>query len=188
MQKVSFLIVFVATILVLLVPTGSRPEVTIPKVEAEVIEPKPTFQDKWDKLTYEEKVEWNPNNCDLTTHILWNSDGTCHKRPYEAPRAVLSAPTGDWVSQCYKWAKQAGVPLNDFAIKLLERESHCNPLAKNPTSSAGGLAQALPWTKMGCDLSYEDAVCQMNWFWSYVQSRYGTFENALAHSYSKGWY
>lgn len=99
-----------------------------------------------------------------------------------------AVPGGDWVTQCHAWAAQAGVSLNDSAIKLLERESHCNPVSRNPTSSAGGIPQALPWTKMGCELSVAGAPCQIRWFQAYVNGRYGSFEKALAHSYAKGWY
>ena len=94
----------------------------------------------------------------------------------------------DWVEQCHVWANQAGITLNSAAIKLLERESHCNPLARNPTSSAGGIPQALPWTKMGCPLSNEGAPCQLRWFNRYVIDRYGSYESALAHSYAVSWY
>jgi len=113
------------------------------------------------------------------------------KVPVQAPKASPVASTtvsGTWVEKCHAWASQAGISLNASAIKLLERESHCNPLARNPTSSAGGIAQALPWTKMGCPLSIEGAPCQLKWFQGYVMGRYGSYEKALAHSYAVGWY
>jgi len=113
------------------------------------------------------------------------------KVPVAPPKPTPVTPTsvtGTWVEKCHAWAAQAGVTLNASAIKLLERESHCNPLARNPTSSAGGIPQALPWTKMGCPLSEEGAPCQIKWFQGYVIARYGSYENALAHSYSHNWY
>ena len=110
----------------------------------------------------------------------------------QASQSVQAAPaapvSGNWVAQCHAWAAQAGVSLNNAAIKLLERESHCNPLARNPNSSAGGIPQALPYTKMGCPLSAAGAPCQIKWFQGYVLSRYGSFDAALAHSYAKNWY
>ena len=96
--------------------------------------------------------------------------------------------TGDWVDQCYAWAKAAGVPLNDSAIKLLERESHCNPSAWNASSGAGGIPQALPFSKTGCALGAAGAVCQMKWFYNYCMVRYGSYEAALSHSFSYNWY
>lgn len=113
------------------------------------------------------------------------------KVPVAPPKPAPVAPTsvtGTWVEKCHAWAAQAGVTLNASAIKLLERESHCNPTARNPSSSAGGIPQALPWTKMGCPLSVEGAPCQIKWFQNYVIARYGSFDNALAHSYAKNWY
>lgn len=113
------------------------------------------------------------------------------KVPVAPPKPAPVAPTsvtGTWVEKCHAWAAQAGVTLNASAIKLLERESHCNPVARNPSSSAGGIPQALPWTKMGCPLSEEGAPCQIKWFQGYVIARYGSYENALAHSYSHNWY
>ena len=111
--------------------------------------------------------------------------------PVEPPRPVVQETaklSGNWVEQCHIWAGQAGISLNNAAIKLLERESHCNPVARNPTSSAGGIPQALPWTKMGCPLSNEGAPCQLKWFSKYVISRYGSYESALSHSYANSWY
>jgi hypothetical protein len=103
----------------------------------------------------------------------------------EEPATTTS---GDWVTQCYAWASQAGIPLDDNAIKLLERESHCSPTAWNASSGAGGIPQALPFSKTGCVLSEAGAVCQIKWFYGYVIGRYGSYATALAHSYANGWY
>lgn len=105
-----------------------------------------------------------------------------------ASASPVGAVSGDWVAQCHAWASQAGITLDNSAIKLLERESHCNPVSRNPTSSAGGIPQALPWTKMGCPLSVEGAPCQLKWFQGYVLGRYGSYSAALGHSYRAGWY
>lgn len=162
-------------------------------------EPLPTKVDKVpekeekpvERLTEAQKrqklIEDNPHNCDTNTQwIVW-PDGKCSNKEV---KQVVHAPSGSWVDRCHRWADLAGITLNSSAIKLLERESHCDPTARNPYSSAGGIPQALPWTKMGCNLSWsdEDAVCQLKWFKRYVESRYGSYEAALAHSYSHGWY
>jgi hypothetical protein len=104
---------------------------------------------------------------------------------YASPQAV-TAPTGDWVAQCHAWASQAGIVLTDSAIQLLERESHCNHTAQNPTSSACGIAQNIN----GCgSAGYGyDPISQLTWFHNYCQSRYGGFDGALAHSLSNNWY
>lgn len=111
-------------------------------------------------------------------------------KPVENVAPVTSTIQGDWVTQCHIWAGQAGIDLPGAAIILLARESHCNPLALNPSSKAGGIPQALPYTKMGCPLSNDDAsaVCQLKWMHGYVFGRYGGWEQALAHSNSVGWY
>ena len=99
---------------------------------------------------------------------------------------VKQAPQGDWVAQCHAWAAQAGIELPPAAITLIGRESSCNPNAQNPHSSACGIAQNI----RGCNsegYGY-DPVQQLKWFHSYCFGRYGSFEAALDHSYSKGWY
>lgn len=188
MQKKTLLILLIALLLAPTLATETNPKPGKPVQAVELKVPKPTFQDKWKKLTYEEKVEWNPNKCDLTTEILWNSDGTCHKKPVQAVVSPPKPPSGDWVTNCHKWAKQAGIVLNSAAIKLIERESHCNPVAWNASSGAGGIPQALPFSKTGCELSVAGAVCQLKWMQTYVVARYGSWESALAHSYSHNWY
>lgn len=103
-----------------------------------------------------------------------------------------SIPSGDWVAQCSVWLYAAGIPEEDHAkaIYLIDRESDCNPTVRNPNSSAGGIPQALPYTKMGCPLAHTDeaAICQLKWMQSYVTSRYGSWSGAVAHSKTKGWY
>lgn len=39
---------------------------------------------------------------------------------------------------------------------------------------AGGICQAYPYTKMDCELTTEDLMCQVEWCLSYVKNRYGT--------------
>lgn len=109
--------------------------------------------------------------------------------PKPAPQPAVTV-TGSWVDRCHAWAAQAGMSLNQSAIKLLERESKCSPTAWNASSGAGGIPQALPFSKTGCKLEMSDsaAVCQLQWFRSYVVNRYGSYEAALAHSYANNWY
>ena len=141
----------------------------------------------------------NKNLYDSTT----TTTTTTTTAPYKKPQKTVSTPqvsssetsvpvkqapviVGDWVAQCHAWASQAGIELTDAAIKLIGRESKCNPNAQNPTSSACGIAQNI----RGCDspgYGY-DPVQQLVWFKNYCFGRYGSFEAALQHSYSKGWY
>lgn len=73
---------------------------------------------------------------------------------------------------------------------LWTRESGWNQYADNPTSSAYGIPQALPGTKMssaGSDWATNPAT-QIRWGLGYIKDRYGDPNSAWAHSQSTGWY
>ena len=73
---------------------------------------------------------------------------------------------------------------------LWTRESNWNPYADNPTSSAYGIPQALPGSKMasaGADWA-TNPVTQIKWGLGYIQDRYGSPCAAWGHSESVGWY
>ena len=87
---------------------------------------------------------------------------------------------------CADWMSAAGITDTYNATILLNKESHCNPRAVNPSSGACGLAQELPCGKSGCALG--DGACQMAWMNSYVLRRYGSWANAVAFHLSHNWY
>lgn len=73
---------------------------------------------------------------------------------------------------------------------LWTRESNWNVYADNPTSSAYGIPQALPGSKMataGSDWA-TNPVTQISWGLGYIQDRYGSPCSAWGHSQSVGWY
>jgi hypothetical protein len=73
---------------------------------------------------------------------------------------------------------------------LWERESHWNVHADNPNSSAYGIPQALPGSKMasaGADWA-SNPVTQIRWGLGYIEDRYGSPCGAWGHSQSHGWY
>jgi hypothetical protein len=73
---------------------------------------------------------------------------------------------------------------------LWTRESGWNPSADNPSSSAYGIPQALPGSKMasaGADWATNPAT-QIKWGLGYIQDRYGSPCGAWAHSESAGFY
>jgi hypothetical protein len=73
---------------------------------------------------------------------------------------------------------------------LWQRESGWSLRADNPTSSAYGIPQALPGSRMasaGPDWR-TNPVTQITWGLTYVADRYGTPCGAWAHSQSHGWY
>ena len=73
---------------------------------------------------------------------------------------------------------------------LWTRESQWNYQAKNPSSGAYGIPQALPGSKMGSVASdwATNPTTQITWGLGYIKGRYGTPCSAWAHSQSTGWY
>ncbi|WP_067435680.1 aggregation-promoting factor C-terminal-like domain-containing protein [Nocardioides jensenii] len=73
---------------------------------------------------------------------------------------------------------------------LWTKESGWNPSADNPSSSAYGIPQALPGSKMssaGADWATNPAT-QIRWGLGYIQDRYGSPCSAWGHSQSNNWY
>jgi len=73
---------------------------------------------------------------------------------------------------------------------LWQRESGWRVTAKNPSSGAYGIPQALPGTKMasaGADWQ-TNATTQITWGLGYIASRYGNPCGAWSHSESHNWY
>lgn len=92
----------------------------------------------------------------------------------------------------YQLMIEFGFPEGQWAYldALWQRESGWNHLADNPTSSAYGIPQSLPGTKMavvGSDWRTNPET-QINWGLAYVGARYGTPQKAWEHSEAVGWY
>ncbi len=93
---------------------------------------------------------------------------------------------------CVNWARQAGVPEADMeaAMYIIYHESGCRVDARNASSGAYGIPQALPGGKMasaGADWE-TNPVTQIRWMNGYVTSRYGGWQQALSFKMSHGWY
>ncbi|PZR54409.1 G5 domain-containing protein [Xylanimonas oleitrophica] len=74
--------------------------------------------------------------------------------------------------------------------RLWTKESNWRVNAANPSSSAYGIPQALPGSKMasaGADWR-TNPVTQIRWGLGYISGRYGTPCGAWAHSMERGWY
>jgi phage-related protein len=74
--------------------------------------------------------------------------------------------------------------------RLWTRESNWNYKARNPSSGAYGIPQALPGSKMasaGADWQTNPAT-QVRWGLGYIHDRYGSPSGAWAHSQNTGWY
>lgn len=93
---------------------------------------------------------------------------------------------------CAEWARAAGVSEADLsaALDLIYHESGCRVDARNASSGAYGIPQALPGSKMasaGADWE-TNPVTQIKWMIGYVNGRYGGWTGALEFWYKRGWY
>jgi len=85
-----------------------------------------------------------------------------------------------------------GLDPGDFSCldRIWTQESNWNVHADNPTSSAYGIPQALPGSKMssaGPDWEH-NAETQIRWGLGYIKGRYGSACNAWSFKAGHGWY
>ncbi len=138
------------------------------------------------------------------TPTVSRSDRRTETQPTAEP-ALLSAPAGDnAVTRTEDHSDDdpkelAKVLLAEFGFgsdqfscldSLWTRESNWRWNADNPTSSAYGIPQALPGSKMasaGADWQ-TNPLTQIRWGLGYIQDRYGSPCSAWGHSQSRGWY
>lgn len=75
-------------------------------------------------------------------------------------------------------------------IEIVWRESRFDHHAENPSSGAYGLGQALPPEKMDTIAPdwRDNPMTQLKWVALYIEQRYGTPAEALAHHDDLGWY
>ncbi len=90
------------------------------------------------------------------------------------------------------WMARAGISSSDYGYVnyIIERESHWNPLAKNRSSGATGLCQALPGNKMasaGSDWA-TNPITQLRWCNSYAVGRYGSWAKAYQFWTTHHWW
>jgi hypothetical protein len=85
-----------------------------------------------------------------------------------------------------RWGANQWPPLNS----LWTKESGWNVHARNPSSGAYGIPQALPASKMASAGSNwrNSAATQIKWGLGYIASRYGSPAAAWAHSQRTNWY
>lgn len=114
------------------------------------------------------------------------------KEVVEAPAATAAISSGDPRAIGRDLAAARGWGAEQFRCldALWTRESSWNVYADNPTSSAYGIPQALPGSKMasaGADWATNPAT-QITWGLNYIAGRYGTPCGAWGQSQSVGWY
>lgn len=105
------------------------------------------------------------------------------------PQYQLSDRALDHVAMRYETSVKIKEKFGEYgqeAIELYSRESGLNHKAVNPSSGACGLVQALPCSKMGCEL--EDLDCQLEWGYKYIKNRYGNAKKALEFHDQNNWY
>jgi hypothetical protein len=76
-------------------------------------------------------------------------------------------------------------------VYLENREAGFNRFARNPSSGAYGIPQALPPTKMPFSAQAaggSHAGPQLSWMFAYIKGRYGNPVNAAAHERRFNWY
>jgi hypothetical protein len=85
-----------------------------------------------------------------------------------------------------------GMPSSEFGCldNIWSQESGWNVHADNPSSSAYGIPQALPGSKMSsAGPNWEDnAETQIRWGLGYIKSRYGSACAAWSYKQGAGWY
>jgi hypothetical protein len=107
----------------------------------------------------------------------------------EQARVIASAPSSGEVEDIVRAMTIARYGESQWSSMrtLVMRESGFNPRARNASSGACGLGQALPCNKMpqGINTSVEG---QAAWMLDYIANRYGTPNNALAFHNAHNWY
>lgn len=111
------------------------------------------------------------------------------ERKKQRSSASVGSPAPKGVAQAY--AKSL-VPASQFGclVELWDRESGWSTTSDNPNSSAYGIPQALPGSKMakfGKDWR-TNYKTQIKWGLSYIDGRYGTPCGAWSAFQGKGWY
>ncbi len=110
----------------------------------------------------------------------------------EIGKVALKSSGSASASSKYEIMAAAGISSSDYTYVdyIVTKESNWNSTAANPMSSAYGLCQALPGSKMasaGSDWA-TNPVTQMRWCDSYATSRYGSWAAAYSFWISHHWW
>lgn len=104
------------------------------------------------------------------------------------PVAAPSPPPAPIGGNKESWMAAAGISPSDYTYVdyIISKESGWNPNAVNKSSGAGGLPQALPYSKTGCAVG--DPICQLKWANGYAVNRYGSWAGAYQFWISRHWW
>jgi len=100
--------------------------------------------------------------------------------------APVVKPAPEQLGTCNDWMDAAGIVDQASAYTLIIRESGCNPNSVNKSSGACGIGQQLPcgkWSHV-----WNEPIGAMIDMEGYVFASYGSWANALQHSYNFNWY
>lgn len=108
------------------------------------------------------------------------------KMAQTAPKAVTTAHAASGAKQ--EWLTASGIAPSDWQAVdyIISKESGWNPNARNASSGAGGLPQALPYSKTGC--AWGDPICQLQWANNYAKQRYGGWWGAYSAWQRQHWW
>ena len=146
----------------------------------------------------------SPSTDDLAGRTLSASRSDRRTSVDAVKQSVLNQDSGGQVTETEDLTSQdprtiARAMLSDFGFgsdqfscldSLYSGESGWNVHADNPSSSAYGIPQALPGSKMasaGSDWE-SNAATQIRWGLGYIQGRYGSPCSAEAFKQGNGWY
>lgn len=140
---------------------------------------------------------WGQKNWDATITAMTRAFVAAGKQIQAsgAPGA-LGGPTSASAAQAQAYARSRlgaygwGASQMLYLIPLWNQESGWNRFARNPSSGAYGIPQALPASKMGAAANppTSSAAAQINWGLGYIAGRYGSPAGAWAHERSFNWY
>ncbi len=110
----------------------------------------------------------------------------------EIADAKVQSASGNVSAQKQQIMAAAGISPSDYVYVdyIITKESGWNSTAANPISSAYGLCQSLPGSKMasaGSDWQ-TNAVTQLKWCDGYANSRYGSWAAAYSFWISHNWW
>ena len=105
-------------------------------------------------------------------------------KPRHVPSVAENVALGERLARLRGYSDTDWVCLYNLGM----RESGWNHLADNPTSTAFGIPQSLPGTKMLTHGDMYSPEVQIRWFLDYVKSRYGTPCAAYKFQVANNWY
>lgn len=124
------------------------------------------------------------------THVVRVGTRTAPPAPQVPAAAPVDPGTARAIGRDMVLARGWGEDQWACLDALWTKESNWRVNAANPTSSAYGIPQALPGSKMataGADWQTNPAT-QITWGLGYIAGRYGTPCEAWAHSQARNWY